>query len=485
MKRATRKSWGLLREVAIYALGGAAQRAALLLLVPILGWLLSAADYGRWTVFIALLPMLTAVLDFGVSKAIGRFYFDNDESAASLAAFLVRAIWLRFVMFAILGLPVLLVVWITWPILTGGTLPPNKFLPLLAIACLCEAVILGVTAFSRARHVIIVYGVVRIGQGVLTVALCFGLARGGGLIGAAIGLTIANSVAATVAVAWALVWISRQPRLDAPPSRFADAARMTRYSAPVVVHDLSWWIRNSSTLVILSHFVTAALLGAYSIAFAALSFVAMLSWSLDFATAPYYYRWRKRKDGWQVNTREILCVMNGLIFVVASVGILLFSDIRSAFFGTKFSEADQAAPLLLIAGMLQPLYFMAVKPYFYLKRTAVLSRITFITSLIAVAATIIAVQHLGYLAAAAMTLVSYGAIVIIVYWLSLRFEPSPFKLSRQLAPTLICVGLASATFTFDTPLTPRIAIACLLVAVAFHQILKPLRALQTRNAFQT
>lgn len=485
MNRATTRSDALLLEVVIYALGGAAQRAAFLLLVPVLGWLLSAADYGRWTIFIALVPMLTAILDFGFSKAVGRFYFDNDESPASLAAFLARALWLRFAMFAILILPIVLGLWLTWPILTGGSLPPNKFLALLAIACLSEAVILGVTAFSRARHITLVFGIVRLGQGALTAALSFALARTDGLIGAAIGLTIANVAAAAVALGWALVWISRKPRLEAPPSRFADAARMTRYGAPVVVHDLSWWIRNSSSLVILSHFVTAALVGAYSIAFAALSLVAMLSWSLDFATAPYYYRWRKREIDWHANARDILSVMNGLIFVVVSVGILLFADIRSGFFGTKFSEADQVAPLLLIAGMFQPLYFMTVKPYFYLKRTAFLSSITFTTSAIAVTGTIFAVQQFGYLAAAAMTVVSYGGIVIIGYWLSLRLEPSPFKLYRGLAPVLICSGLAAVIYAVDTPLTARIAIAALLVVVAFQQILKSLRALQARHAFQT
>jgi O-antigen/teichoic acid export membrane protein len=243
-------------------------------------------------------------------------------------------------------------------------------------------------------------------------------------------------------------------------------------------------MRNSSTITVLSHFVTATIVGAYSIGFAALSLVAMLSWSLDFAIAPYYYRWRKGEIDWHSNVRDTLSVMNGLVFIVASVGILLYADIRSAFFGTKFSDADQVAPLLLIAGMLQPLYFMTVKPYFYLKRTAILSSITFTTSAIAVIGTVLAVRQFGYLAAAAMTVVSYGGVVVISYWFSLRLEPSPFKLYRRLAPALICGGLTAAVYAFDLPLTARIVIAALLVMVAFQQVVKAFRALQIRHAFQ-
>ncbi len=486
MNRASRKPYAFVLEVVVYGLGGAAQRAALLLLVPVLGWLLSAADYGRWTIFIALLPMLTAILDFGFSKAVGRFYFDNDESTASLAVFLFRAIWLRIAMFAILTPPVLLGLWLTWPILTGRNLPPENFLALLTIASISEAVILGVTAFTRARHISLVFGIVRLGQGTLTFALSFALGRSYGLIGAAIGLTVANLAAAAAAFSWALIWISRQKLPKKRPSRFTDARGMVRYGAPAVVHDVSWWIRNSSTIIILSHFVGAALVGAYSIGFAALSLVAMLSWSLDVAMAPYYYRWRNRGLGWRANARDILSVMNGLVFVVASLGILLFADIRFAFFGSKFSEADQVAPLLLVAGMLQPLYFMTVKPYFYLKRTALLSCITFPTSAVAVVGTILAVQQFGYLAAAAMTVASIGTIVIVSYWLSLRLEPPPFSLYRRLGPTLLCSGMATVVYAFETPLIARIATATVLTVVVFRQqILRPFRALQARHAFRT
>lgn len=485
MNATSRGPGAVLTEVIVYALGGAAQRAALLALVPILGHILDADDYGRWTIFLALLPMLSSIIDFGFSKAIGRFYFDFDDSPAQLAAFLKRMIWLRILGFVALTLPILCALNFAWPILTGGELAPGMFIVPLLIACASESILLAITAFSRARHLSSVFGILRLGQGLLTVALPFAFAREGGLQGAVIGLAAANIIIATGGLAWIFFWIARQPTLDVEPSRYSGAGSIIRYSAPVVVHDLSWWIRNSSTLIVLSHFVVASLVGAYSIGFAALSLVAMLCWSLDFATAPYYYRWRKQDKDWRENSRDILLLMNGLVFVVCAIGILLFADARSFVFGTKFVEADTVGPLLLVAGMFQPLYFMTVKPYFYLKRTALLSRITFTTSAVLVVGSIATIWHYGYVAAAAMTILSYASVAAVGYWLSLRIEPAPFDFAEALIPSLACATMAALVLLFDLSLGPKLCL-CLLVVVgaARFAILRPLKTLQRRNAFR-
>lgn len=485
MKLANSRSSVIFSEVLVYASGGAAQRAGLLLLVPMLGWVLSEADFGRWTIFVALLPMATAILDSGYSKAVGRFYFDYDETSEVLAAFLGRAIWLRLAMFAVLIPAVLTGLWLSWPMLTGGKLPAGCYVAYLTVACTSEAVILGVTAFSRARHITAIFGIIRVGQGVLTVLLCFALGRVYGLDGAVLGLVLANLIVATIALGWVIFWLSRQPRLEAAPKRFSGAAKMVRYGAPLVVHDLSWWVRNSSTLIILSHFADPEMVGAYSIGFVGLSFVAMLTWSIDFALAPYYYRWRSRDLQWQLNTEDSLSVVSGIILIVAITGILFFENTRFVVFGDKFSEADDIAPILLTAAVFQPLYFMIVKPYFFLRKTFLLSCITFTMSSIVVAGTVLAAYVFGHIGAASMTLVSFGGIVIVGYLFSTGLEEPPFKLSEGLRPALVCSALALLTYTFEIPVVLRIAAAALVAGLTFKfQILKPLRALQERQAFE-
>jgi O-antigen/teichoic acid export membrane protein len=211
----------------------------------------------------------------------------------------------------------------------------------------------------------------------------------------------------------------------------------------------------------------------------------MMCWSLDFATAPYYYRWRKQDADWRENSRDILLLMNGLVFVVCAIGILLFAEARSLVFGTKFIEADAVGPLLLVAGMFQPLYFMTVKPYFYLKRTALLSRITFMTSAVIIAGSIATIWQYGYVAAAAMTILSYASVAAIGYWLSLRLEPPPFGFSEALIPTLVCASMAALVLLLELSLGAKLFL-CLLVVVgaARFAILRPLKALQQRNAFR-
>lgn len=474
----------VLLEFVVYALGGAAQRAAFLVLVPILGQVLNSNDFGRWALFIALIPMLAAIVDFGFSKALGRFYFDYDDDPATVAAFLRRAIALRAATYAALAIPLLALLYLGWPLLTGSLLPASLMVPLVA-ACCAETIILAVTVFCRVRHLVAPYAALRLGQGLLTLIGPVALAGAYGLPGAVMGLMLANLVVAAGGLLWLLAWIARQPRLDNPPARFADARPMIRYGSPVVVHDLSWWVRNSSTLVILGHFVTAAMVGAYSIGFAALSVISMLCWSLDIATAPYYYKWRKSEVDWAGNTRHLMQLMNGLVFLFCSLGILSFAHLRELFFAGRYQAADEVAPILICAGMLQPLYFLSIKPYFYLKRTALLSRITFATSAIVVLGTILATWQFGYIAAAAMTVLSYASVSLISYRLSLRLEGAPFDVGKALLPSVICVLLAAFVLAARPQLWVSAGLALPLVALSvWLGILAPLRALQRSNAFR-
>ncbi len=474
----------VLLEFIVYALGGAAQRAAFLVLVPVLGQMLSSDDFGRWALFIALIPMLAAIIDFGFSKALGRFYFDYDDDPATVAAFLKRAIALRVVTYAALAVPLLALLYLGWPLLTGSLLPAGLMAPLVIAGC-AETVILATTVFCRVRHLVAPYAALRLGQALLTLLGPLLLVGVYGLQGAVAGLMLANLIMAAGGMLWLLWWIARQTPLDHPPARFADAGPMIRYGAPVVVHDLSWWIRNSSSLVILGHFVTAAMVGAYSIGFAALSAISMLCWSLDIATAPYYYKWRKSGADWAANTRNLMRLMNGLLFSVCSVAILSFAHLRELFFAGRYQAADDVAPLLICAGMLQPLYFLSIKPYFYLKRTALLSRITFTTSAIVVLGTIVATWQFGYVAAAAMTVLSYASVSLISYRLSLRLEDAPFGIGKALLPSLTCGVIAAFVLMVKPALWLSIAVTLPVAAGAVWLLVLPsLRDLQRSNAFR-
>ena len=93
------------KHSAIYGLGGLVSRILAVLLLPLYTHYLSTSDYGQIETLIALVTVLTIVLQFGISSAFFRFYFDADDHDGRRLV-LRTSFWFTMTM-ATLGLVVL------------------------------------------------------------------------------------------------------------------------------------------------------------------------------------------------------------------------------------------------------------------------------------------------------------------------------------------------------------------------------------------
>lgn len=74
--KVTTSRWTLLLRTALYLLGGTLQKAAYILLLPLLVASLSPAEYSRFGLMISAMVLLTPLLTLNVHIAPGRLYFD-------------------------------------------------------------------------------------------------------------------------------------------------------------------------------------------------------------------------------------------------------------------------------------------------------------------------------------------------------------------------------------------------------------------------
>src|SRR4029079_14956839 len=95
------------KHSAIYGLGGLVSRILAVLLLPLYTHYLSPSDYGQIETLIALVTVLTIVLQFGISSAFFRFYYDSDDPAGRRLV-LRTSFWFTMTM-ATLGLVVVTV----------------------------------------------------------------------------------------------------------------------------------------------------------------------------------------------------------------------------------------------------------------------------------------------------------------------------------------------------------------------------------------
>ena len=92
------------KHSAIYGLGGLVSRILAVFLLPLYTHYLSTSDYGQIETLIALVTVLAIVLQFGISSAFFRFYFDAEDDAGRRLV-LRTSLWFTMAM-ATLGLVV-------------------------------------------------------------------------------------------------------------------------------------------------------------------------------------------------------------------------------------------------------------------------------------------------------------------------------------------------------------------------------------------
>ena len=90
----------------IYGLGGLVSRILAVLLLPLYTHYLSTSDYGKIETLVALVTVLAILLQFGISSAFFRYYFDAEDDTGRRLV-LRTSFWFTMTM-ATLGLVVLL-----------------------------------------------------------------------------------------------------------------------------------------------------------------------------------------------------------------------------------------------------------------------------------------------------------------------------------------------------------------------------------------
>lgn len=269
----------ILSHSVIYAVGNAANSAALLLLVPYLIKVLTTAEYGAWAVFEIAIFLLTLLNTSGLDVGLMReYYFQRDEQQRA------RLAGTTFLMISVLGVVTTL---IGTGIIVSGIdfgLPgaPLTLLIVLGIGWSDALCTFFLTLF-RTREQPFTYIAVSIGQMGLFAALVIGLVEAGfGLIGALGGRLIATLICVIIAAFIARQWI-------AWCSERKIMGQIISYGLPLLPTNVASYILFAADRYVMKSFLTLEDIAVYTFAY-------KIAATLDvLITRPFALDWAPRR----------------------------------------------------------------------------------------------------------------------------------------------------------------------------------------------
>lgn len=154
-----------------------------------------------------------------------------------------------------------------------------------------------------------------------------------------------------------------------------NAAELARYGASLFPHHASFWLRSSVDRYFIAYFIGMGTAGVYGLAFQLSSMIILFFGVVSQALQPFIYRELKEGRIRRVAKMQSIYVA-AVIFSVVSA-ILILPLIFPYFFDEKFNEALEYFRVLALGAAFHCIYLGFSHQIFYMKRTGLVSLITF------------------------------------------------------------------------------------------------------------
>jgi O-antigen/teichoic acid export membrane protein len=429
----------LVSDSAIYGLGGVANQALAVILVPIYANVLGVEDFGVMAIVNTTLSLATTSVTLALPQAFFRSYL-MEHDLPGRARVLSTALGLRLLV-SLIGLAALVLLAFPLTRLLFGDASRLPVLLLIGPIVFCDTLNLVPLSLLRAERQPAAYATLSFSRAVLgsVMIIVFVVGFRLGVLGVVLGALVS---AATVA-AVGMTLLGRASRLRLAVDRPL-AGRMLAFALPLVPAGIASWTLNLSDRYLVGAFQGHAAVGVYAAGYTiGLVINALIVAPFSLAWGATFWQISKSPRAPEIYAR----VMAGFVVVAAFVALFLSAastDALRILFRPAFEAGRVVVPFSAFAYVMYGVYTIGATGLNVEGRTGVLPITTGIAAAGNVALNLLLIPLVGYIGAAVATTLSYGLLAISTTLVSQRHYPVPWHWWRMAAALAVAGALAAA-----------------------------------------
>lgn len=243
-------------------------------------------------------------------------------------------------------------------------------------------------------------------------------------------------------------------------------------SLPLLVHELSGVILNSSDNIIIKQICGEEAAALYSIAYTIAMLLTVLLSSVNQAWVPWFFDKLNEDD---VDSVKKVVPIYITVFTIGCVALMLIGpEMILIFGGASYAEAVYVIPPICFSIELQFVYTLYVNVEFYLKKNLFISIATFLAAGVNIALNYWLIPIFGYVAAAYTTVIGYFCAMMFHYIVCSRTKYKKLFNVKVLAINILAclVAMVGITFLYTVNIARLILIAVIAVAAVVLLIVK-------------
>ena len=455
----------LFSDILVYTLANIMHRLLIPFLSIIFAFSFSSELYGAWGIYISIVPLLIILIDFGLHKALGRFYFDNNKGDLEKhSKFISNILNIRIYSFIFLiGLCFILFNFL-WQYIIPEQIPKFPFLHILLVYSGFEVFLLFILTYLRISLSFISYFILRFIQFLVAIFLAIIFSSFYGFTGGSISLVLSSGITVIITFFYFYFLSNKSIKLSYDKDYTKE---IFNYSFPLLISDLSWWLRNTSVPIIISFYFPLSIAGDFHIAFIFASAYGMLIWCFSLALEPIYFNYRNLKINEIEKDNNIKFFTRIIVFFFSIITIfsaIIFSNILSNVF-TNFSKTTGEIVLVLIYGSYFQLFSVLwFKPILFRKKTRIIPVITIFTGTLSLVLYIIFIPKYVLWASTIINGVCYIIVAISALLLARKIDSLGVEIKVYI-PSIISVGTSILSYYLVLVDKMHISISLLIILI--------------------
>ena len=383
------------KNLLLFTISSFGSKVISFLLVPLYTAVLSTSDYGSLDLVTTTVQLLIPLMTLNIQDAVLRFALDKEYNKQDVLKVSSR---INLLAGSILGIVLIM-------IHLGGIIEGNSYyLIFLFGQYLFGAICNTLQMYMKAKDKVAILTIGGIGNtfiaGVLNILLLLVFKFGVN------GYMIANS--AGLIAFDIFVWFAGGANKDFREGRVRRVLFrvMIKYSSPLIVSSLAWWINSASDRYVLTAFKGTAENGLYSVAY-------KIPTILSTITGIFYNAWsvsaiaefdKEDTDGFIGNT---FSVYSTLSVVVCSIVMLFNIPLARLLYAKDFYNAWRFVPFLLVGTAFNGLALFEGCIFGAVKQTKSLSKTTLMGAIVNTLLNFVLIYYFGAIGAAIATMVGY------------------------------------------------------------------------------
>jgi O-antigen/teichoic acid export membrane protein len=432
----------LLGESAIYGLGGVANQALAIILVPIYARALGVEAYGTVAILTTTLSLTNLVVTLALPQAFFRSYLKEAETDRDRRATLRTTLGLRVIV-SVVALAIFAAITLPLSVLLFGTPEEWPLIALIGPIVALDTLNLVPLSLLRAERRPRAYASISFSRAVLGSILIIVFVVGFGL--GPFGVVLGSLSSAIVTTSAGIGLLAREGQLRMSLDRGL-VRHMLTFSLPLVPGSVAGWTLNLSDRYVIVAVAGRDSVGLYSAGYTvglAINALAIAPFTLAWGAA--YWEISRQADA-RATVARVLTGFTALAAFVALGLAVLGTDAIRILLGHEFEAGRFVTPFSAFAYVLYGIFTIVTTGLNLESRTGRVPFIMGTAALTNLLLNLLLVPLVGFMGAAVSTVVSYALLALLGGIVSQRFYAVPWDIARVslllgLGGALAAIGL--------------------------------------------